>query len=137
METTKRAVRVVLVDDSAIIRTRLVALLSTLEGIAVVGQAPDAATGKALVRQLRPDVLVLDIGLPGESGIDLLKTLRPEYASLVVIMFTLHSDLHSRRACAEAGADYFFDKVVESEGLFEAVRMLAAVFKQRRGQLSD
>ncbi len=128
--------RVVLVDDSAIVRTRLAVLLSTLEGVDVVGQAPDAATGKVLVRQLRPDVLVLDIGLPDESGIDLLRTVRPENASLVIMMFTLHSNPQTRRACAKAGADCFFDKAEELEGLVEALRKVANAFKQRRGRPS-
>lgn len=133
MQNTARAVRVVLVDDSAVVRDHLAALLATLEGVEVVGRASDAATGESLIQQLKPDVLVLDIGLPGESGIDLLKRLRPEIASLVIIMFTAYSDPYSRRVCAEAGADYLFDKALEIEGLVEALRTLVASFRSGRG----
>jgi DNA-binding NarL/FixJ family response regulator len=137
MKSTEGAVRVLLVDDSALIRKHLTSLLSSLDGVEVVGQAPDAAGGKALIQQLRPDVVVLDIGLPGESGIDLLKTLRPEIASLVIVMFTNYSDPYSRRVCAEAGADYFFDKAMEIEGLVEALRKLVAAFAPGRRQRGD
>jgi DNA-binding NarL/FixJ family response regulator len=134
MQTPDTPLRIVLVDDSAILRERLAALLSAIEGVQVVGQAPDAETGRALLRTLRPDVLVLDIGLPGESGIEWLKTLRPQTPSLVVIMCTQYAHPQFRRACAEAGADFFFDKSHESEGLLEAVRRLVAACSRRTGQ---
>ena len=135
MQNTARVVRVVLVDHSAIVREHVAALLATLEGVEVVGQASDVATGKSLIQQLRPDVLVLDIGLPGESGINLLKAVRPEIASLVIIMFSMYSDPYCRRVCAEAGADYFFDKALEIEGLVEALRALVASGKSGRGEM--
>jgi DNA-binding NarL/FixJ family response regulator len=132
MKTTEKAVRVVLVDDSALVREHVAALLATLEGVEVVAQASDAATAKSLIQQLRPDVLVLDIGLPGESGISLLKVVRPEIASLVIIMFSMYSDPYCRRVCAEAGADYFFDKALEIGGLVETLRTLVAACKSER-----
>ncbi len=137
MKTTGAPVRIILVDDSTAVRERVAALLSAIEGVEVVGQAPDVSTGKALVQNLRPDVLVLDIGLPGESGIELLKAVRQETHPLLVIMFTNYSHREYRRACAEAGADYFFDKSLECEGLLETLRKLVAASELWRGQVGD
>ena len=126
MSAERCAVRVLLVDDSVAVRERIASLLSTVPGVEVAGQAGDASSAKALLQAGRPDILVLDIDLPGESGIELLRTVKSDAAGPVVIMFTSYAHSQFRRACAEAGADYFFDKSAESDQLVDTLQRLAA-----------
>jgi len=133
MSAERCAVRVLLVDDSVAVRERIASLLSTVPGVEVAGQAGDASSAKALLQAGRPDILVLDIDLPGESGIELLRTVKSDAAGPVVIMFTSYAHSQFRRACAEAGADYFFDKSAESDQLVDTLQRLAAGVERKEG----
>src|SRR6185503_18638934 len=106
MNQEGRTLKVVLVDDSALVRQRVRELLSAVKDVEVVGQAANAAEGLRLIRKLRPDVVVLDIELPGPSGISILEALRRYEPSPIVIMLTNYDHRQLRRACVEAGADF-------------------------------
>ena len=113
--------KIVIVDDSAVIRQRLVRLLSELYGVEVVGQADDVPVAKELVKKLKPDVAVLDIRMPSGSGADLLQELKQLKPSPTVIMLTNYPYPENRKKCMALGADFFFDKSTEFQ---EAVRLL-------------
>jgi DNA-binding NarL/FixJ family response regulator len=117
--------RVLLVDDSLLVRERVADFLSAVEGVAVVGQAADVSTGARLIRELRPDVVVLDINLAGENGMELLRSVKQEKLSIQVIMFTHYDHPALRQKCAEAGADYFFCKSTDLDEMLEVCRQLA------------
>lgn len=110
-----------IVDDSAVIRQRLVRLLSELYGVEVVGQADDVPVAKELVKKLKPDVAILDIRMPSGSGADLLQELKQLKPSPTVIMLTNYPYPENRKKCMDLGADFFFDKSTEFQ---EAVRLL-------------
>src|SRR5580704_3810912 len=83
-------IEVVLVDDSVPMRERVAASLAAVEGVEVVGQADDVPSGLRLIEQRAPDVLILDLEMPGQSGIDLLKIARRRGYASVIIMFSIH-----------------------------------------------
>ena len=117
-----------IVDDSKALRDRLVSMLSELEGIEVVGQAGNAAEAISDIRRLRPRVVVLDIQMPGGSGIEVLRTIKREAPPTVVVMLTNHTLAQYREKCMELGADYFLDKTRDLDKLTEIFQNLVEQF---------
>jgi DNA-binding NarL/FixJ family response regulator len=105
--------RVLLVDDSSTVRERLKALFSEVPKVEIVGEAKDEPEALELLHRLNPEVMVLDIQMPGANGIDLLQKVKKEKRSLLVVVLTNLSDSQYRRKCLDAGADFFFDKSSE------------------------
>lgn len=117
---------VFIADDSPVIRERLAELLSAVEGVTVVGQAADVPSAKDGITRTRPDVAILDIRMPGGSGIDVLRQVKQgKPGGPSFIMYTNYGLPQYRQACAEAGADFFFDKATDGPKLTDAIRMLA------------
>lgn len=104
--------RVFIVDDSPPIRERLIELL-TCDGVAIVGEAETPADAIAGIRRTRPDCVVLDLKLIGGSGIEVLRSMRPEFPETTFIVLSNHSDVPYRRSCEAAGASFFLDKTTE------------------------
>ena len=102
--------RILIADDSAVVRARLISLLADLRGIEVVGQAEDAIEARNLAEKLRPDVAILDLRMPKGSGADVLSDLKKLDPVFKVIMLTNYSNPENRKKCIDGGADYFFDK---------------------------
>jgi DNA-binding NarL/FixJ family response regulator len=120
-------VRVFLIDDSAIVRERLEAMLSELHGIEIVGHAEDAFSAIDGVRILKPDVVILDIQMPGEaSGIYALEKIRSEKSAPTIIMLTNYSYPQYRKKCTDAGAAFFFDKSTEFDRVPEVLKALVS-----------
>ena len=108
-------VRVLLVEDSPVVRERLVALLGELANVVVIGQASDGFQALALFRQHHPDTVVLDIQLPGINGFDLLARFKEENPECLVIVLTTYPFMEFRQHCIALKADHFFDKSTEFE----------------------
>lgn len=104
-------------DDSDPVRERLTAMLSEIEGVEVIGQARNAAEAVEGIQSLNPDVVILDIQMPGGSGIDVLKTIKRYARPPVVMMLTNHAHPQYREKCMDWGADFFLDKSKEFESL--------------------
>jgi len=102
--------RILIADDSAVVRARLISLLADLRGIEVVGQAEDAIEARNLAEKLRPDVAILDLRMPKGSGADVLSDLKKLNPTPKVIMLTNYPHPENRKKCMDRGADYFFDK---------------------------
>ena len=117
---------VVVADDSPLVRTHLVALLSSIDRIRVVGEAESAGELLGLVDRLAPQVVVLDISMPGGNGIEALQQIKQGHPATVVIMLTNHSNDFYRRTCLQAGAAFFFDKSCEFECVGEVLARLEA-----------
>jgi DNA-binding NarL/FixJ family response regulator len=126
--------KVFIADDSPIVRERLGSLVGEVKGVEVIGQAGDVAEALAGIRRLRPDVVILDIQMPGGSGIEVLRQVKGEYQNCIVIMLTNYPYPQYRKRCMEAGADFFFDKSSEFE---EAVRVLARLVENRQKGKGD
>ena len=116
--------KVYLVDDSAIVRERIVSMLSDFEEIEIIGQAQDGLEATVSIRRLKPDVVILDIHLPGSSGIEVLEAIKKDKPAPVVIMFTNYPYPQYRKRCMDLGADFFFDKSTEYEKITEVFKRL-------------
>jgi len=120
---TVKPMQVAIIDDSAVIRARLMQKLSQIEGIQMAWQAQNAAEAIAAFQELRPEVAILDIQMPEGSGIDVLAHIKKESPQTTVIMLTNYPLPPFRKCCLEAGADYFFDKSTEFEKVIEVLRL--------------
>jgi CheY-like chemotaxis protein len=113
-------VRVLVVDDSDAIRARLVARLRELS-VAEVREATCADEALALCRGSRMDAVLLDLKLPGKSGLSIVASLKALDPAPVVVVMTGHPTEHHRRSSLAAGADYFFDKSHDFERALEVL----------------
>jgi two-component system, NarL family, invasion response regulator UvrY len=119
-------IRVLLADDHAVVRTGFRLLLQTQSDVSVVGEAASGEVACQLYAELTPDVLVLDLAMPGMGGIETLKRIRAKHAQARVLALSAHDDpVHARRALQE-GALGFLSKRSAPETLLEAVSAVAA-----------
>ncbi len=105
--------KILIVDDSAIIRKRLKAMLSKITELENISQAKDPLEAIRTFDKLTPEVVILDMRMPGGSGIDVLREIKKGDPSPLVIVLTNYPYPQYRRKCIEAGADFFFDKSTE------------------------
>ena len=118
-------VRLLLVDDHALFREGLRALLAYQDDFTVVGEAEDAASALAQARALAPDLVLLDIDLPGEDGVRATQRLLSELPAVTVVMLTVHDDSETLFAAITAGAQGYLVKNMRSQELLERLRGLA------------
>jgi len=111
-------------DDSPLLRERLASLVSNLEDVALVGEASNASEAIEAIRRLKPDVVILDIRMPGGNGIRVLKAIKGHATAPTVIMLTAFPYPQYREKCLAAGADYFFDKTTEFDRVPEVIEHL-------------
>jgi DNA-binding NarL/FixJ family response regulator len=116
--------RVLLVDDSDIIRSRVRASLSSIAGVEIVAEATDADSALRELSHRQPDIMVLDLMLPGGGGTRVLERMARSKDRPVVIVFTNFPYPEYRTRCAELGAHYFFDKTADHERLPKLIRRL-------------
>lgn len=116
--------KVFIADDSAVVRKRLSEMISRIAGVEVVGEAQDAHTTIESILKLEPDVVILDIRMPGGNGITVLEKIKKTSFNTVVIMVTNYPYPQYREKCMELGADYFFDKSSEFEKIKELLKQL-------------
>jgi DNA-binding NarL/FixJ family response regulator len=117
---------VFIVDDSPVVRERLASMVGELSEVEIVGQADIAFEAIASIRVIRPEVVVLDISMPGGSGMYVLETINREPQRPVMIMLTNFAHEQYRRRCLQLGADFFFDKSTEFHQVIEVLRARAA-----------
>jgi two-component system response regulator NreC len=118
-------IRVVLCDDHRVIRSGLRRILEAEPDIEVVGEAGSAQECLAVARDALPDVVVLDIGLPGINGIEAARLLREEGERARILMLTVHDDVAYLRRAFEAGASGYLVKEAADIELVLAVRQVA------------
>jgi DNA-binding NarL/FixJ family response regulator len=125
--------KVFISDDSATVRERLVTMALDLPEIAVVGQAHDVPGSLDAIRQTRPDVVILDIRLPGGNGIKVLREVKKMNPAPRVVMLTNYAQAPYRKKCEEAGADFFFDKSTEFDKLPQALEQVRQDLRAEAG----
>jgi DNA-binding NarL/FixJ family response regulator len=116
---------VYIVDDSKMMRDRLTESVADISGVEIVGKSGDAFEALDSIKKLQPDVVILDIRLPGMSGIDVLKDIKSAPHAPIVIMITNYPYHQYRQACMAAGTDYFFSKIDEFEMIGQVLRRIA------------
>jgi DNA-binding NarL/FixJ family response regulator len=118
--------RVVLADDHTLVRSGIRRILEAQPGFAVVGEAADGAEALALVRATRPDVVVLDLNMPGTGGLDVLPALKSAHPSLKVIVVTMHAGREYVARAMKGGADAYLLKDSAVQDLVAAVEAVLA-----------
>lgn len=120
------SIRVAIVEDHAGLRSSLRAIVSGTPGLVCVGDFPAARPFLKLERVLQPDVVVLDLELPGMSGAECARELRSRGGRPEVLVFTIHDDAGSVFPALAAGASGYLVKPVEPAHLVAAIRELHA-----------
>jgi DNA-binding NarL/FixJ family response regulator len=120
------SIRVLCADDHEIVRYGLCLLLEAEQDIDVVGQAGNAVEVLTLLDQVRPDVLLLDLYVPGTTGLSLLKEVVRRHPGLQIVMMSGHAPQERVREALQAGAAAFVHKEEQAEELVRAIRAAVA-----------
>jgi DNA-binding NarL/FixJ family response regulator len=115
---------VFIADDSEVVCERLKIMLSEIPKVKIVGEAKAATEAIKLIEKLKPDVVLLDLKMPGGNGIDVLISLKKYKPAPVIIILTNYPYPQYRKKCTEAGADYFFDKSTDFEKVLIVLKKL-------------
>ena len=118
-------IRVLVVDDHAILREGLRALLSYYDDIEVVGEAQDGAEAVTRVAEILPDVVLMDIAMPGMNGLDATRIIRNQFPETHVLILTQHEDPQYVVPLLQAGASGFVTKRALGNDLINALRVVA------------
>ncbi|HTI08634.1 MAG TPA: response regulator [Puia sp.] len=106
---------ILIVDDSPLITDRLYAMLRNLNNVRSLDHASECSSAIRHLTESIPDIVLLDINLPGCSGLYILRYIKSHHPGIVVIMLTNQVDGYYRKKCKELGADDFIDKSKEFE----------------------
>jgi DNA-binding NarL/FixJ family response regulator len=117
-------VRVVVADDHTLVRQSVVKAVRNESGIEVVGEAADGEATLTTVTALSPDILVLDIAMPGVDGLSVAERLRREQPDLRILFLSMHDDDASLQRAVQLGADGFVSKAASIDELLEALRAI-------------
>lgn len=119
------AVRVLLVDDHALFRDGMVSLFRYQEDFVIVGEAGDGREALAQAQRLRPDLVLMDIDLPGEDGVVTTRRLQALLPATIVVMLTVFDDADKLLDAIKAGAQGYLVKNIRSGDLLAQLRSLA------------
>ena len=119
-------IRIVVADDHTIVREGLKTLLSAAGDLEVVGEAPDGFEVMKRVRELDFDLLLLDMSMPGKSGIELIKQVKGEKPKLKILVLSMHEEHQYAVRAIRAGASGYLTKESASRQLVEAIRKVAS-----------
>lgn len=118
-------IRLLIIDDHEMVREGLKAMLAAEADFTIIGDAANAGQALELVESLRPDVALLDIRLPGMSGIDVCRTITERFPETAVIILTTFTDEQLVARCIQAGARGFIVKDIERFDLKRSIRAVA------------
>jgi DNA-binding NarL/FixJ family response regulator len=119
-------IRIVIADDHTILREGLKQLLASAEGIEVVGEAVDGHEVLQHVRNTEFDLLLLDLSMPGKSGMDLIKQVKTERPRLRILVLSMHAEQQYAVRAVRAGASGYLTKESATTQLVAAIRKVAA-----------
>ena len=119
-------IRVLVVDDHAVVRRGIASLLAAADGLECVGAAADGDTALQMVEQLDPDVLLLDLSMPGRDGVTVIRALRERGHTTPVLVLTSFGEPDLVVPALVAGADGYLLKYQDGESILDAVRCIAA-----------
>lgn len=125
--------KVLIADDHQLFREGLVNLLSSAPDVEVIGEAEDGRDATEKAKKLKPDVLLIDIGMPNMNGIEATRILKKEMPDLKIIAVSMHSDRQFVKGILEAGADGYLLKNCTYRQLIDAIQSV----KSGKKYLSD
>lgn len=118
-------IRLLLVDDHAVVRSGLHMLLANEPDVEIIGEAETATQAIAATAELKPDVIVMDIGLPDKSGIEATSEIKAKLPDVAIVALTIHEDEEYFFKMLEAGASGYVPKRAAPEELLTAIRAAA------------
>lgn len=119
-------IRILLIDDHALFRSGVNALLSRQKDFDVVDEAADGVEGIKRAKQHRPDVILLDLNMPGLSGLETLQLLVQDLPDTAAVMLTVSEDADELTAAMRAGASGWLLKSIDANTLADAIRKAAS-----------
>lgn len=120
------AIRVLVVDDHDLLREGVSACLSSFDDLEVVGEAPNGEGAVEVAAELHPDVIVIDLVMPGIGGTEAIRQLRSDHPNVGIVALSSFSEGARVREAVDAGANSYLVKSVEAASLAQAVRSAAA-----------
>src|SRR5436190_2536110 len=117
----QNVIRLLLVDDHFVVRRGLITILSLENDFSVVGEAEDGREALELYRQQKPDVVLMDVRMPGLNGLDAIDTIRREFPSAKIIVLTTYDNDEDIHRALKAGARGYLLKNVPGEELVQAI----------------
>lgn len=119
-------IRLLLVDDHAVVRSGLRMLLASESDVEIVGEAASGSEAVAAAASARPDVVLMDIGLPDMTGIEAARVIKSKFPEIAVVALTIHEDEEYFFKMLEAGASGYVPKRAAPEELLTAIRAAAS-----------
>ena len=107
--------KLIIVDDSELLRSRIKTLIASVNNVKLVAEASNSVDGLQLIKMYKPDILVLDIRMPGENGLDVLENVKKTYKRMKVLIITNYPNDQYKNIALKFGADYFINKSTEFE----------------------
>src|SRR5712671_4356533 len=120
--------RIVIVDDHPLFRKGLEQLINSNDGLAVCGEAGSAAEAIDVIRRITPDLVIVDLSLPGANGIELIKNIRAEFSKLPILVLSMHDESLYALRSLRAGADGY---VMKHEAMANVIQAIREVFNGR------
>jgi len=117
-------IRILIADDHGVLRAGLRALLEQTDGFLVIGEAPDGPETLRLAQELLPDVILLDISMPGPGGIQVIQQLRAQVPQARLLVLTVHEDEYLLRQTLQAGATGYVPKRAVGDDLIAAIHVV-------------
>jgi DNA-binding NarL/FixJ family response regulator len=119
------SIRVLVADDHSLVRAGIRLLIEEIEGVRVVGEAGNGEEALRLIEKLRPEVVLLDVKMPGPSGFEVLKKTSEEFPDVRVIILTVHQTEEYATHAFRSGASGYLPKTAASNELETAIRTVA------------
>ena len=118
-------IKIIIADDSAMLRERVKSLLMDIKNVEIVGEADNGITALRLIEETAPDLVILDIRMPGMNGIETLHAIKKSGGRTKVCILTNYPYPQYKERCIAEGADYFFDKNQDYEKMGAMIAELA------------
>ena len=122
--------RILIVDDSELIRDRLKESLVTIENVTIIGEATNGVRALQVISEKKPDFVILDIRMPKMNGIGVLENLRLQGSKIKTCIFTNHPYQQYKQKCLAEGADYFFRKTEDFNEVISLASKLATNYSK-------
>ncbi len=118
------AIRVFIVDDHPLVRQGLAQIIGSQQDLEICGEAEDASTAMRGIGDSNPDVIIVDISLQGNNGLELIKNVKAIHESIPILVFSMHDESIYAQRALRAGAKAYVMKKESSEKIVEAIRKI-------------